>query len=339
MRVPTAPPIESLLDHMKDGQEYGSVVDKIIPPNFNLMNDVVRGILAIQVIRGRPCLLYVGNISTKDGSEAGVDAKDDVPFQELVGSVPPGACEVDIFLATNGGSGEQVSRFVNYLRQRFDDVNFLIPSACMSAGTLFALSGEKIFMGSHAFLGPIDPQVPSASGRFVPAQALLILVNKLRDEGQQSIAKGAGVPWTHVRLIDSLDKRELGAAITATEWSRDLAVQYLLKYKFKDWTARETSGTAVTPEYKAQRAKEIADALASHEKWKNHGHSISRDVLWDEIKLKIDHPDVTLERAMNRLWAVLTWVFDKSTVQKVICGELYRYARMQNVLQLTGVRP
>lgn len=317
--------VDSLLDVMEDGREYASILDKIPKPNINLINDVVKGIQAIEEVRNRPCLLYTGNLITKDGGEAGVDAKDNVPFQELVGNVPADQRAVDIYLATNGGSGEQISCFVNCLRARFDEVNFLIPSSCMSAGTLFALSGERVYMTANAFLGPIDPQVPSVGGRYVPAQALLLLVEKLQKDGEEAMRNGMPVPWTAVRLIDSLDKKELGAAITASQWSQKLAAQYILKYKLKNWDVRESTGLNVTEEYKTQRADEIAAALVSHERWKNHGHAISRDVLWSEIRLKIDHPDEALERAIVRLWALLTWLFDKIGTQKLICSSSYRY--------------
>jgi hypothetical protein len=322
--------VTSLLDEMIDGKEFQSIVD-LQPTNMNVMDEVVKGLYEIENIRKRPCLLYVGNVITKDGGDTGVESSDDLPFKEMVNQVPKNQKSVDIYLATNGGSGEQISRFVNCLRSRFDDVNFLIPSFCMSAGTLFALSGEKIYMTDNAYLGPIDPQVPSTGGRFVPAQALLLLVDQLQKKGQDAMDKGQNVPWSAVRLIDSLDKKELGAAITATEWSKMLAAQYIEKYKFKDWHTRETTKIAVSPDYKLQRAQEIASALASHERWKNHGHSISREVLWNEIKLKIDLPDENLERSIRRLWALLTWLFDKSPIKKVICSSNYRYLKHSNI--------
>lgn len=327
--APQANVVESLLDCMVDGREYASITDKTTRLDFNLLDDVVKGIREIEAIRQRPCLVYVGNLIAQDGTDTGVDAKDDVPFQELVRSVPAGARRVDIYLATNGGSGQQIDRFVYYLRSRFDEVNFLIPSSCMSAGTLFALSGEQIYMTQNAFLGPIDPQVPSSGGRFVPAQALLLLVDKLQKDGEAALKASGSVPWTAVRLIDSLDKKELGAAITASSWSQTLAAQYLMKYKFKNWNVRESSGLTVTPEYKMQRANEIAAALVSHERWKDHGHAISRNVLWDEIRLRIEQPDANLERSITRLWALLMWIFDKGLVQKLICGADYRFARFK----------
>lgn len=317
--------VESLLDVMVEGSEYASIVNMRLPDGFDVMEEVVKGVRELEAVRQRSCLVYVGKITDAKAELAGVVANDDVPFQEMVKNVPADQRQIDILLATNGGSGEQVTRFVDCLRPRFDEVHFLIPSSCMSAGTLFALSGERIYMNPHASLGPIDPQVPSASGRYVPAQALLVLVEQLRQQGEDAMSKGGSVPWSAVRLIDSLDKTELGAAITATQWSQDLAAQYLQNYKFKHWGMRSSSGQPVTQAYKAQRAAEIAQALVAHDRWKNHGHAISREVLWNEIKLQIDHPDAELERAITRMWSLLFWLFDKTAVQKLICSSHYRF--------------
>jgi ClpP class serine protease len=125
-------------------------------------------------------LAYVGNVVRGDSGNSGIDSSDDLPFIEMVQKVPAENKKVDVYLATRGGSAHQVSRFVNSLRARFDEIDFIIPSFCMSAGTLFALSGDNIWMTERACLGPIDPQVPTKDGRYVPAQALLLLIDQLQ---------------------------------------------------------------------------------------------------------------------------------------------------------------
>ena len=323
-------PVESLLELMEDGNEYQSIVSKVLRPN--LVDELVRGIAEVEQVRSRPCLAYVGNV-VRVREHCAIDLMDEVPFTEMVSSVPASSREVDVFLATPGGSGQQVARFVNCLRQRFDRVNFLIPSLCMSAGTLFALSGDEIWMTARASLGPIDPQIPTSDGRFVPAQALLLLVDQLQKSGADAMAQNQPVPWTAVRIIDSLDKKELADAITASRYAQQMAAEFLEKYKFKNWTTRKNSGDAVTPEWKTDRANEIASALVSHDRWKSHGHSLSRDVLWQEIRLKINHPEPELERALTRLWALFFWTFDKTPITKVFVSSHYRVVR-HSVLQV-----
>jgi len=314
---------------MRDGREYVSIVGSMVSPTHDVAGELKQAVQDIAALRGRPCIMYVGNV-VNGNNDSAVVSKDDLPFTEMVASIPAEERRVDIFLATNGGDGAQIARFVNNLRPRFDEVDFLIPSRCMSAGTLFALSGDHIWMNPQACLGPIDPQVPNSSGRFVPAQALLLLVEKLQQDGQAAMAAGHGVPWTAVRIIDTIDKKDLGAAISATGYSETLAQQFLMSYKFRNWTIRQSSQQAVTPEYRQERAARVARELASHARWQDHGHAVSREVLWSEIKLLIDHPDAALERAIRRAWAVCYWLFDKTTVQKIMIGAEYAYIAWSN---------
>lgn len=320
--------VPSLLDAMVDGREYGSIIDKMLPPNTNLLDELVRAIEDISVLRGRPCLVYSGNVVRNDSGNSGVDQTDDLPFQELVRSVPAQHSKVDVLVSTRGGSGQQVARFVDYLHSRFDEVDFLIPSYCYSAGTLLALSGDHIWMTPGACLGPIDPQIPTNTGRFVPAQALRVLVDNLRVEGEAAILKGQPVPWTAVQIINTIDKRELGEAITATAYATTLATEYLEKFKFRHWTAHK-SGAPVTDAERHSRAEEIAGQLASHKLWNSHSHAISREVLHKQTKLQINHPGDDLLRAMNRAWAILTYIYERTPLLKVICSSGYRYAKQE----------
>lgn len=324
--------VDSLVDAMVEGREYGSLVNKLPRDGHDVLDDLTRMLAELGAVRGRPCIAYVGNVVRPDNGTSGVDTSDDLPFQELVASVPADAKKVDVLLSTRGGSGQQIGRFVDCLRNRFEEVDFLIPSYCMSAGTLFALSGDRIWMTANSCLGPIDPQVPTTAGRFVPAQALLLLVEKLQNDGAAAMAQSQPVPWTAVRIIDTIDKRELGEAITATQYASTLAAEYLRKFKFRHWEHRASSGMPVTDEYRTQRANEIAGELASHDRWKSHGHAISREVLFNQTKLQIEHPAPDLNRAMVRAWAICNWIFDKTNVVKVLASESYRYAKVETVI-------
>ncbi|MBL8798331.1 MAG: hypothetical protein JNM56_30835 [Planctomycetia bacterium] len=73
-----------------------------------------------------------------------------------------------ILLDTLGGVVELVERMVGTLRHHFSELHFLIPDHAMSAGTIFAMSGDAIWMDYFACLGPIDPQI-ERDGKLVPA--------------------------------------------------------------------------------------------------------------------------------------------------------------------------
>jgi hypothetical protein len=237
--------VPSLLDIMQDGNEYGSIVSYVQPGD--LMLELRRALTDIEAIRGRPCLCYAANV-VRPVPDTSIQASDHLPFAEMVGRVDSAAKKVDILLATPGGSGEQVTLFVEALRPRFDEVDYLIPYKAMSAGTLWAFSGDRIWMDERAFLGPIDPQVPASDGQFVPAQALLALLARIQEEGNAALQKGAQPPWTHLQLLKYMDQRQLGAAMSASQYVVDIAAQYLEKYKFRGWaTHRTTNAGSVLP--------------------------------------------------------------------------------------------
>jgi hypothetical protein len=54
-------------------------------------------------------------------------------------------------------------------------------------------------------------------------------------------------------------------------------------------------------------------------------------VLWNEIRLKIDHPDADLERTLNRAWALFYWVFEKTGIVKVFMSQNYAIMRIKMV--------
>jgi len=273
-------------------------------------------------------LCYIANVVDPRATGIEIDFSDDLPFKELVTSAPSSA-EVDVFVTTPGGIGSQVPHFVQTLRAKYQKVNFIIPYMCMSAGTLFALSGDRIFMDSRGFIGPIDPQVRLKTGEFVPAQSVLHLLNKIHEEGDRALARGESVPWHLVRLLDVMDPRQIGEAYTSSEYSIKLATEFLSKYKFSNWTNHSSDGRGVTSEERAARAFEIAGLLCSNEHWKSHSHGITRSVANSEVKLYIEGTeDISgLERAVRRAWAVFSYVLERSPIRKVFLSSNYTLLR------------
>ena len=64
-----------------------------------------------------------------------------------------------IILETPGGVAEVVERMVTTVRHNYQDVTVIVPDRAMSAGTIFALSADRIVMDYFSCLGPIDPQI------------------------------------------------------------------------------------------------------------------------------------------------------------------------------------
>jgi len=165
--TPRKKPVDSLLDVMQDGSEYASLVD-VAPKDLNLRDELRRAIAEIETIRKHPLLVYAANvINVPVGASTEISYIDDLPFSEMVSAVPSEVDTIDILIVTPGGLAQQVSQFVNRVRPRFNNVSMIIPYMAMSAGTIWALSGNEIWMDQRAFIGPIDPQVPGKDGRFI----------------------------------------------------------------------------------------------------------------------------------------------------------------------------
>lgn len=188
-----------------------------------------------------------------------------------------------VILETDGGYIEVVQRIAEILRHHFDRIEFLVPNYAMSAGTVLVMSGDAIHMDYFSILGPIDPQVGGGRGVQIPALGYLVQHERLlkkADEGELNTAELAF-------LIEKFDPAELYRYEQARELSISLLKEWLVKYKFKDWTTTEDRGIPVTVAMKKRRAASIAAKLSNPAKWHSHSRGISMEVLRRDINLKI----------------------------------------------------
>ena len=188
-----------------------------------------------------------------------------------------------ILLTTPGGSLNPVKRMVNIFRNFYSEVNFIIPDYAYSAGTVLCCSGDKILMDYYSVLGPIDPQVRNKDGKFVAALGYLDKINELIDKARNNELTNA-----EFIILKDFDLAELRAYEQARDLAIDLLVEWLPKYKFKDWKTHHSSNAPVTDPEKRNRAMEIAQNLSDNKEWKSHGRPISREEL-GRLKLQIDH--------------------------------------------------
>ena len=86
-----------------------------------------------------------------------------------------------IVLHTSGGDSYAVNSIVDYLQNKFEYIEVIVPCVAMSAGTMLSLSGDCVIMGKHSQLGPIDPQL-SLNGEYVAANDVIKEFNMARKE-------------------------------------------------------------------------------------------------------------------------------------------------------------
>lgn len=200
-----------------------------------------------------------------------------------------------VVLHTGGGIVEVAERMVHVIRHFYSEVVFVVPDLAMSAGTVFAMSGDAIMMDYFASLGPIDPQV-ERDGKLVPALSYLVQYERLIDKATAGTLTNA-----EFAILSKFDQAELHQFEMARDLSVSLLVKWLAKYKFKDWLNTETNGTPVSAQDRENRAKEIADALMDNQRWGSHGRAIPMKILQDELKLRIDDfgKDVDLSKTIR----------------------------------------
>lgn len=202
--------------------------------------------------------------------------------EEVKQNSPRSDDAISIVLRTGGGSAETTERMVGVLRQHYATVNFVVPDVAMSAGTIFCMAGDKIYMDYASSLGPIDPQVPTPdTGDYVPALGYLDKIEEITNKGMLTPAD--------VVLLKSIDLAKLALFEQARDLSVDLLKNWLVQYKFKDWAEHRTTnpGTPVTAAEKAARAEEIARELANHKRWRSHGRNLDVAKL-SELRIEID---------------------------------------------------
>ena len=203
--------------------------------------------------------------------------------------------QLAIVLTTTGGSAMAVERYVNIVRHFYNRVIFIVPDYAYSAGTIFCMSGDEIWMDFSSVLGPIDPQVRNKEGKFVPALGYLDKVNEMIEK-----AKKNELTQAEFLILKDFDLAELRAYEQAKELTTTLLKKWLVKYKFKNWTIHSTNGKQVTEDDKKKRAEEIAKKLGDNKQWKSHGRPINIEEL-ENLKLQIkDFSDMKNEREAIR---------------------------------------
>jgi len=191
-----------------------------------------------------------------------------------------------IILNTPGGSAEVVEKLVEIVRHHYSEVYFVVPDVAMSAGTVFCMSGDKIFMDYSSSLGPIDPQVWNGK-EWVPALGYLDQVQKLLDKAKKNELSDA-----ELLILQNQDLATLSQYEQQKELTISLLKKWLVQYKFKNWATHATDpikkGQPVTAEEKIQRAAQIAERLSNNTEWHTHQRMISARTLTQDVGLKIE---------------------------------------------------
>ena len=130
-----------------------------------------------------------------------------------------------LVLHTPGGLAEAAQTIVDYLRSKFKDIDVLVPTYAMSAGTMIALGCDRIIMGRQSQLGPTDPQL-IVDGRPFSAHSIVAQF----DEAKFQITGNPVVAHAWAPILRSFGPALLQEARRSLEYGQELVREWLHSY-------------------------------------------------------------------------------------------------------------
>jgi hypothetical protein len=278
---------------------------------------------------GRDILVYAADL-TKNTPLIMMDYSDILPVQDQLANLSGN--QLDVIVETPGGVAEAAEDIIRILRGRYERVGMIVPGWAKSAGTIFVMAGDEILMGATSALGPIDAQITSNAKRFSAHAFLEWLESVTKEVKETGKLNPALIP-----ILQNISPGEIQHAHNAQKFSETLVTEWLEDYKFKYWEKRRTSGAAVTPKDKLNRAKDIARMLCSQSLWLTHGRSIRIEDLETKLNLQIldyrREEHAALNDAITRYYTLLRMTFE-TNMYKLIetpSSQIYRFTGVESV--------
>lgn len=300
--------------------------------------DVVRRakIAAVEEITETPLIIYAADFTNSEkaarhGASIQIDLNDKTGFIQALSDIPDGP--LDVLLHSPGGSPSATESIVHLLRLRFSPIRFLVPHTAKSAATMLALSGNEIFLGEGAELGPIDPQLHIVNQQrqvIVPAGAAIAQFQRIHAEVVLDPQKLRG--W--LPIIGQYGPSFLQECHNAINLSGTLVANWLQEYMFHGEQGAE------------DRANTVSQWLANHTNFNTHSRPVwMEQLLTVEPTLKIrKFSDVSkdFETAVMSLYWAIDLTFADTNALKIIehrIGSAYVRVHRQPLIQQQVVLP
>jgi hypothetical protein len=207
-----------------------------------------------------------------------------------------------LVLHTPGGATNAAETIVQYLYSKFDDIEVIVPTYAMSAGTMISLAANRIIMGRQSQLGPIDPQMPLRSG-FVSARSVVDQFEKAKAE----VISNLELAHAWAPILQSLGPALLVEAQNALDYGERMVAQWLRARMF---------ATAPDAQQKAERVARHFNDAGTH---KSHGRRIDRDEARREgVNVEFLEENQAFQDCVLTAYHLSTIVFEQSPTLKFI---------------------
>jgi|ERR1043166_1978234 hypothetical protein len=263
----------------------------------------------------RPLLIYITDFLNSQkaamaGNEISIILSDKDGIVEATRTLPAGS--LDIILHSPGGSLEATESIVEILRAKFDDIRFFIPSTAKSAATMWALSGDEIYLTSGAELGPIDPQVIYRRDQGLSQSAAQAIIDQF-EAAQKDLATNANKLPAWIPILPMYGPSLYQDCKNAIKLSKEVVRSWLVKYMFKG-IAKKSART--------NRARKVVNYFANHKLLKSHARKIGLVQLDQNLKgllnvRKLDDDAILYDKVMGVYYCFIQ-IFQRSPAFKVI---------------------
>lgn len=300
---------------------------------IDLKNELKRLRSEYNKVTGRNLFIYASDFNKgKNGIDVSLMQDDFYIIQDILRESDKET--IDIYLETPGGSGEAAEEIARFLHSKFKEVNFVIAGEAKSAGTILAMCGDNIYMCSTGSLGPIDAQVKLGRS-VVSAYDYKTWVEDKRNEAAKN---GKLNPFDAI-IVAQITPGELYGVVNSLQFAKDLVKDWLVKYKFKNWTVTRTRKIPVTTEFKEERANAVSEKLCNHMDWHTHGRSLKIEDLEQELLIENIDNDPILSDIVYRIKTVIRLIFDTSTDYKLYFWEDCDLSRTANMASTQAALP
>lgn len=198
---------------------------------------------------------------------------------------------LSLFLYTTGGSTLAAWSIANLLRRFCDELEVIVPSKALSAGTLMSLAADRIIMTKQATLGPIDPSVNQPLNPSIPGAPPLAKAPVSVEDigGFIDFARSISDDPAHLNTALQLLATQVHPLVLGTAYRARAQIRMLAR--------KLIGGRASGPEEVERLLAFLCSESGSHD------YTIDRKEAERELSLPITKPD-------DALYALIKSLFD-----------------------------
>lgn len=295
-----------------------SYMDEYIGKELNsvqLEDELMKLIQKYDEITGKHLFLYSVDLNTPDVPTA-ITIDDLYTIKDILRN--DNSKKLSFYIETPGGSGEATEQIANFLRNKYDYVDFIVVGECKSAGTILVMCGDEIYLNDTGSLGPIDAQIQIGRSVGSAHDYMKWVEDKIEEANENGQLNNFDA-----LMVAQIAPNELVGVQNSLDFGKELVTNFLRDYKFKSWEFTETEGTPVDDDLRQKRAEEIANKLADHSTWKSHGRALRIDTLREELQLKIEDlsDDEEVCDVVERMQVLLRLIFASSSAYKIMADQ------------------